>query len=100
MLPMGMIPDTGFIYPGVAAGFVYTTNTQVAIIEGYYTNPQSTKEERDTALNEITEALLRKITLLGVKYVKCDSCIPAVIERAKRFGFKDVGTFTSLFKEL
>lgn len=97
---VGALPGTGYIYPGVAVGFLYCTDSQVAIIDMFLANPDTDAFTRRRALDAITEHLLSAATILGAKYVKCDSSNPAIISRALKFGFKETGQHTSLFKEL
>lgn len=93
-------PPTGFIYPGVAAGFLYTTDSAIGIIDSFISNPYSNGKERDKALNGITECLLGAARQKGCKLVKCDTQLEAIETRAKRFGFKYNGLYCSLSLEL
>ena len=98
--PFEILSNHGYIVDDVAAGFIYLTNSSMAIIDCYVTNPESDKNTRDNALNWITIHLTAYAKNSGFKYIKCDSKIQEVINRAKKFGFKEIGQFTSLAKEL
>jgi len=98
--PQDFLSSMGYIVDNVAAGFIYTTNSCVAIIDTYITNPDSDKKDRDIALDWITIHLTAYAKNGGYKIVKCDSSIKKVIKRATNHGFKEVGQFTSLVKEL
>lgn len=98
--PLDALSDTGLIIDGVACGFLYLTNSSVGILEGYFANPGIDKNDRSKALNWITIHLIDLAKTKGVKVIKCDSKIDAVIDRALSFGFRDVGKYTVLMKEL
>lgn len=98
--PLEILSDVGYIVDDVAAGFIYKTNSSMAIIDCYVTNPSSDKKDRDIALDWITIHLTAYAKNCGYKLVKCDSKVEKVIKRAINHGFKEVGTFTSLVKEL
>jgi len=98
--PLDFLPKTGYIIDNVGAGFIYLTDSSLAIIDCYITNPESDKNTRDNALNWITIQLTAYAKSLGFKLIKCESQIQEVINRAKNNGFKEIGQFTSLAKEL
>lgn len=98
--PLEILSNHGYIVDNVAVGFLYLTNSSVAIIDGYCTNPEIDKNARDNALNWITIHLTAYAKNSGCKLLKCDSKIKEVITRAKNHGFKEIGQFTCLVKEL
>lgn len=98
--PLEFLSNHGYIVDDVAAGFLYLTNSAVGIIDGYVTNPESDKSARDNALDWITIHLTAYAKNSGCKLLKCDSKIKEVIIRAKDHGFKEIGQFTCLAKEL
>lgn len=98
--PLEMLSNHGYIADGIAAGFLYTTNSGIAIIDCYISNPESDKNARDNALDWITIHLTAYAKSSGYKILKCDSKIKEVITRAKDHGFKEIGQFTCLVKEL
>lgn len=98
--PIEFFSDHGYIMDGVAAGFLYLTNSAVAIIDGYISNPESDKNTRDNALDWITIHLTAHAKTAGYKLIKCDSKLKEVITRAKDHGFKEIGQFTCLVKDL
>lgn len=95
-----LLSSTGMIVDGVAAGFLYLTNSRAAIIDGYISNPNSLKLERDQALNAITKGLLELARACGAKFIKCDSQLPAIQQRALANGFKSVGIYAVFTQEL
>jgi hypothetical protein len=95
--PADMLPTHGIIIENVAAGFLVATDANLAFLDFYITNKNATKLERDLALDIITRRLLEIGEKFGMTNFKADTRIPAIVERAKKFGFKEIGTFTNLF---
>lgn len=81
-----LFPKTGFIVPGVAAFFLYATDSKVCYLENLVCNPGRPRCERDQALSLITEALLKEAKEQGFKTAYACTNIGAVIERALLMG--------------
>ena len=94
------IPDFALIAPGLAAGFLYKTDSTIAIIEGLITNPSANKLERGRAIDDIIKTLLDHAKEAGFKYVKGDTRIENISARARSFGFHDLGFFSLFGKAL
>lgn len=94
------LSDIGFIVDDTAVGFLYLTNSSVGLLEGFMANPKSDKNDRDSAINWITLNLLDVAKVKGVKLLKCETKLETVISRAFNFGFKEIGQFRVLLKEL
>jgi hypothetical protein len=93
--PKSLLPHIGYMVDDVACGFIYFTDSKIAIIDNFITNKQSNKEERDAALDEITNALMGSAKTAGCKLVKCDSDIDSIKKRAVKMGFTTIGVFTA-----
>ena len=98
--PKDLLSSVGFIVDDVACGFIYLTNSSVAILDCFISCPHSDKKIRDKALNLITIELTAYAKNSGCRLIKCDSKIREVINRAYDHGFKEIGQFTSLVKEI
>lgn len=98
--PSSFFPKHGFIVQAVAAGFIYLTDSNLAIIDCYVANPRSEKSVRNEALDLITRELIKTAKELGYTIIKCDTQIDAVKERAKHHGFKSIGMFESFSMEI
>ena len=96
-IPEDMLPTYGLVVPGVAAGFLIATDCNLGLLEYYIGNPQAKKEHRDLALDQITRGLLKYGESIGISNFKCDTQIPAIKNRAERFGFVLVGEFSNYF---
>lgn len=95
-----LFPRIGFIISGIAAGFIYFTDSDVAIIDGYISNPNTDSKTRSDALNEITQSLIKYAQFQKIKLIKCDTQLEAIKRRALDFGFKHLGTYESFSLEL
>lgn len=95
-IPTWLMPKTGFIVEGVAAGFLFATNANVGILECYVQNKKASKMLRNSSLDAITECLLMLAKDMDLKMVKCDTKYNTIINRAKKYGFTDQGKYTVL----
>ncbi len=94
------LPLTGFIEPGVAAGFLYLTDSSGALMGGFVTNREASPEARNLALEVIAKAVIDAADGLGVATLTITTIEPSIVERAKRHGFQDVGRYTMLIREV
>lgn len=85
-------PPYGYFWPGVAVGFLYSTDSKLALIEGFITNPEAALRERHKAVLGIAEALV-----IACKFKKK---IPLAFTEsngirkiAKRVGLQSAGLF-------
>jgi hypothetical protein len=81
------LPQTGFIIPGKAAGFLYRTDSSLAWIEGLVAAPGLEREERSQAVDAVVAALIDAAPRLGVKTLMAYTLLDAVVKRSERFGF-------------
>lgn len=95
-----MIPPTGFIVPGVAAGFLMKTDTGACILEPFIANPETSKIERNNAINAIMVDLIKEARVLGFSRIFGFSSNEPMIERALKHGFIVVEESTTVVKEL
>lgn len=100
MPPIPTFPAVGFIMEGVAAGFIYLTDSTVAIIDCYISNPKSNMDLRNYALDLITEELIKVARFHKCRLVKCDTKLEAVKQRAKKHGLISLGEFESFAMEI
>jgi hypothetical protein len=100
MRPIESLPRVGFIEPGVAAGFLYQTDSDIALLEGYVTNPKAPSDQRHFALDGITEKLLECAEDLGFRTVWAITKDAGISVRAQKHKMTRLGSFTVLVKEL
>ena len=99
-IPTESLPKTGFVVQGVAAGFLYKTDSDVVFIENFISNPRAYWEERQNALDQITAALLQHAITKGFNYAMALTQSQAVYERALKFGFSTQGAYQVMNKDL
>lgn len=100
MPPKSLFPKTGFIVEGVAAGFIYFTDSKVAILDCYISNKDADKQLRADAINRITYVLIKLADFHHCKLVKCDTKIGTIKEWAYKYKFKSTGIYESFVLEI
>lgn len=100
LLQDGVFPSHGLIEPNVAAGFLYCTDSCVAVLDCYISNPESDSHSRDLALDEITKGLIKIAKSMGYTEIKCDTQLSAIKTRAIKHGFKSLGQFELFVMEI
>lgn len=61
-----LLPPRGFIYPGVAAGFMIRCDNNIAFLEFFISNPSAMKYRRVAALNRIAKGLIEGARQTGI----------------------------------
>jgi hypothetical protein len=86
-------PPVGFIYPGVAAGWLGQTDFDVCFVDCLISNPEAPKELRAEALDQVILALVQKGKDLRYHTVAGLTKVPAVMERALGLGMIHLGNY-------
>lgn len=86
-IPQDHLPEHGFIVEGIAAGFLYKTDSKFALLEFVIANPSTSKEERSEALDLIIDNLLNLAKELEFKSVFSSITHPKLVNRYKEHGF-------------
>lgn len=92
-----VISDLGYIVDGRVAGWLFVTNSNVAMIEGIISNPESVPSLRRTSLRKLTGFLVDASLMLGFTNIFGISKHPSMAKVAKELGFKsgkDFSVFT------
>ena len=71
----------------IVAGFVYITNSKVALLEWIISNPEYRETDSDTAITCLIRAIETLIKDWGYKYVFSVGRTKALIERHKKLGY-------------
>lgn len=99
-MPEELLPTLGFVVPGIAAAFLYRTDSKLAFLESCVANPETEKLERTLALN----LLLKEITLAakseGIKLLIASSIRPTIADICLEHGFTEIGEYKTFAKEL
>jgi hypothetical protein len=85
------LPQTGFVIPEKAAGFLYRTDSSVAWIEGLVAAPGLSREERSEAVDAVVAAVCQEAKKLGFKMLLGYTVLDVVVKRAERLGFRHIG---------
>lgn len=93
-----LFPDVGFIVSGVCAGFIYQTDSALCFLDGYVSNPDTTKEQRKEAFDKITTALILTAKDHGFTSILAYIKNPEIAKRCERFGFGLRGTYNLFVK--
>lgn len=95
-IPEGLLPETGYLVQGVAAGFLYRTDSGVALVENFISNPASAWGVRQEALDAITLALVHHAQAGGFSCLIALTTSQAIHDRAVRLGFRPQGPYQVL----
>lgn len=98
-VPRSMLPETGRIVPGVAAGFLFQTDSAIAMLDHFVSNPGADYDQRQAALDGIAEDLLGRAKALGFMHIIAMTKIDGIRDRALRLGFHEAGISCILVKE-
>jgi hypothetical protein len=85
---LGRLPQLGLIVPGVAAGFLYRTDSTLCLIDALISNPAVDAGTRDAAIDVVVTNLIGVATELGFTSMLAYTAFDAVKSRAIRHGFE------------
>lgn len=87
LMPLSLLPKTGYIVRDVAAGFLYNTDSGIAWIEWIVSNPESDKAIRNEALDLILGNLIDDAKKMNKTFIFTSSDNEKLINRYKKHGF-------------
>jgi hypothetical protein len=64
-VPLSMLPRTGFIVNDIVAGFIYSTDSNLCLIEWIISDPKSEKIKRKESLSVLLDTLCMAAKELG-----------------------------------
>lgn len=94
------LPRHGFIVPGIAAGFIYSTDANFCIFESFISSPNVSRHEREEALRNIVSAMIKKAKELEFKDAYGFATSQTMIRHGYEQGFKFVETCSTIIKDL
>jgi hypothetical protein len=94
------LPIIGQIVPNVAAGFLYLTDSSIALIEGVIANPDVIPEVRDIALDMIDLAITEDARRMGATHLIAVCVSPRLLKRSEHLGYTVGKAATILHKDL
>lgn len=83
------LSDVGFIADGRAAGWLYLTNSNIAMIEGIVSDPNTVPSLRRASLNKLIGILVDTAVSLGYTNIIGLSNHPGISRVGARYGFKE-----------
>lgn len=87
----GHLPRCGFVVDGVAAGWLYRTDSGLGLIEHFITNPSAPLKARHAAVNQIGEAIIEEAKRLGISRLLTMTPHRSIGRMAIRHGFQYLG---------
>lgn len=97
---LDFFPKTGLIVDGIAAIFLYSTDSKVCFLENMISNREADKEQKDIALDLLLESAFKKAKDLGFRVVYASTNNTKVIVRAFKHGCSADFKYTLLTKHL
>jgi len=94
------LSPTGFIVPGKAAGFIFSTDSNFVIFECFVGNPEITSEERQEALRQIVPAMIQESKEMGYKQAYGFAVSKTMINIGYENDFRFVETCSSIVRDL
>lgn len=82
------LSDVGFIADGRVAGWLYLTNSNIALIDGVVSDPKSTPSLRRESLNKLIGCLIDFAVHLGYTQILGVTKHPGIESLGKKYGFK------------
>lgn len=96
-----MFPFVGMIYThddkSIAAGFLYQTDSDIAVISHLISNKSEEKTLREKAVNEIIHELTYFAKAKGYKFVTCATNLEFLSQRFQLHGFQKTDENVSYF---
>lgn len=94
------LPETGFIEPGIAAGFIYKTDANFCIFESFISNSDINGSFRHKALSEIVTAMIDESKKMGYKQAFGFATSQTMIRIGMEQEFKFVETCSTIVRTL
>ena len=93
-------PKTGVIIHGIAAYFLYSTDSSICWLENLISNPDADGFMKARALDMLVDAILDEAVRLGFKVAYATTDVVSVAKRAKANGAAVVPAQMLLIKDL
>ena len=86
--PRGNLPEIGLIVRGVAACFIWRTDSQIALVDNCISNPAASADARGAAMDELGAAVVEQVRALGVGHLVCVVSDAGLLGRLEMLGFR------------
>lgn len=94
------LPKTGFIVPGICAGFIYKTDASFCIFESFISNPNSPRSVRQEALRDVVSEMIKESKRMGFKQAFGFATSQTMINIGMEQEFKFVETCSTIVRNL
>lgn len=84
------LPTTGYIADGRVAGWLYMTDSSLALIEGIISDPNTVPSLRKESLNKLVGFLIDLATSFGYTNILGLSKHPSILQLGQKYGFKEM----------
>lgn len=92
--------NTGFIAPGIACGFLYTTNSGFGMLDFFISNPDAKKRDIHKSINLITISLIDLAKKKQIKFLGFSTQYRSIEKMGKKFGFTNNGMQNTFSRSL
>jgi len=93
-------PKVGFIVPGLAAYFLYQTDSTICFMENLISNREADPKQRAQAVDLVTMAIISSAQMLGYRVAYATTDVATVVVRALAQGAQARSKQTLLIKNL
>lgn len=100
LVPLSALPAIGVVVDGVAAGFLYRTDSDIALLDGYVTNPAAGGRARRAAFDAIVEELVRAAKCAGARRVIGMAASGGVSRAVDQLGLRFIGLYSMHAREV
>lgn len=94
--PPWLLSGTGYVVPGVAAQWLYLTDSGFAFLENLASNPAVARERRSAGLDAVIEAAISEARAADTRVLTSYVRLPHVQQRLERHGFRVLGSGLTL----
>lgn len=94
------LSKTGFIVPGIAAGFIYSTDANFCIFESFIGNPNCSRSDRQVALRDVVNEMIKESKQMGFKQAFGFATSKTMLEIGDETDFKFVETCSTIVRQL
>lgn len=99
-LEKDLLSKNGWIIPRAACGFLYLTNSKVAYLDTFVTNPDCPQEFRHEAIQLITDKIINYAKELHIKMLLCNTKVGTIKEFAIKNEFNYTGIHSSFSRRI
>lgn len=96
---LAQLPQVGFIVDGIVAGWVYQTDSSVALLDAVISNPATIPSRRKQATKVLCSTLVDAAVEMGYRDVLFTSSHPTIKRAGEELGFRRLNQEVFLLNE-